>query len=136
MTGAAECFDERAHDAGGVLEGLVAAELDGARAEELRMAAQVGHGRLEGDAGAGGHLLEDRAERLVLEDQRVAAALLDHSLHGLRQLDHVEQLFLGEVVGVDVVLHCHGSSYGIGGPRHAVGSRISWRPLCDRHPAL
>ena len=131
-----EDVDERAHDAGGVLEGLVAAELDGARAEELRMAAQVGHGRLEGDAGAGGHLLEDHAERLVLEDQRVAAALLDHSLHGLRQLDHVEQLFLGEVVGVDVVLHCHGSSYGIGGPRHAVGSRISWRPLCDRHPAL
>lgn len=66
----------------------------------------------------------------------VVRSVIDHSLHGLRQLDHVEQLFLGEVVGVDVVLHCHGSSYGIGGPRHAVGSRISWRPLCDRHPAL
>ena len=131
-----EDVDERAHDAGGVLEGLVAAQLDGARAEELRMAARGRSWPSRRRCGAGGHLLEDHAERLVLEDQRVAAALLDHQPSWTAPLDHVEQLFLGEVVGVDVVLHCHGSSYGIGGPRHAVGSRISWRPLSRPAPRV
>lgn len=57
--------------------------------------------------GARGHLLENHAERLVLQDQRIAPGLL-HGFHGARELDHVEELFFGEVVSVDVVLHCHG----------------------------
>ena len=131
-----EDVEHRAHDARGVLDGLVPAELDGARAEELGVAAQVGHGRLEGDARAGGHLLEDHAERPVLEQMRVAAALLDHRLHGDGQLHHVEQLLLGEVVGVDVVLHSHGSSLRVDvsrlGDERPFG-RASWRTLCG-HP--
>ena len=99
-----EDVDERPHDAAGVLDGLVAAQLDGAGAEELRVAAQVGHGRLEGDAGAGGDLLEDHAQGLVLQQQRVLAAFLDEPLHGDGQIYHAEQLLLGEVVGVDVIL--------------------------------
>ena len=103
-----EDVDEASHDAAGVLDGLVAAQLDGAGAEELRVAAQVGHGRLEGDARAGGHLLEDHAQRLVLQQERVLAALLDEPLHGDGEVHHAEQLLLGEVVGVDVVLD-HGN---------------------------
>ena len=99
--------NQAAHDASGVLDGLMAAQLDGARTVELRMAAQVGHSGFERDAGAGGHLLEDHAQRLVLQDLRVAAALFDHGLHRACQLDHVEQLFFGEVVSVDVVLLSH-----------------------------
>ena len=45
--------EQRAHDAGGVAEGLVAAELDGPGAEELGMAAEVAHRGLERDARAG-----------------------------------------------------------------------------------
>ena len=99
--------EQRAHNASGVAQGLVTAELDGARAIELSMAAEVGHGRLEGDAGTRGHLLENHAKRLVLQNQRITPGLL-HGLHGARELNHVEELFFGEVVSVDVVLHCHG----------------------------
>ena len=103
-----EDVDEASHDAAGVLDGLVSAQLDGAGAEELRVAAQIGHGRLEGDAGAGGHLLEDHAQGLVLQQQRVLAALLDEALHGDGEVHHAEQLLLGEVVSVDVILN-HGN---------------------------
>ena len=103
-----EDVDEASHDAAGVLDGLMAAQLDGAGAEELRVAAEVGHGRLEGDAGAGGHLLEDHAEGLVREQQRVLAALLDEPLHGDGEVHHAEQFLLGGVVGVDVILD-HGN---------------------------
>ena len=128
----------RPHDAPGVLDGLVAAQLDGAGAEELGVAAQVGHGRLEGDAGAGGHLLEDHAEGLVLQQQRVLAALLDELLHGDGEVHHAEQLLLGEVVGVDVILD-HGNPpwtrgavlplAGLKDPSSVPGSagRSSWR---------
>ena len=99
--------DQAAHNAAGVFDGFMASKLNSAGAVELSMAAEVGHGRLEGDAGARGHLLENHAERLVLQNQRIAPGLL-HGLHGARELDHVEELFFGEVVSVDVVLHCHG----------------------------
>ena len=94
---------QTSHDPSRVLDGLVAAQLDGAGSEELGVAAHVRHGRLERDARAGGHLLEDHAERAVLQNERVGPGL-DHALHGSGQLDHVEQLFLGEVVGVQEVL--------------------------------
>ena len=100
--------EQRAHNASGVAQGLVTAELDGAGTEELGVTAEVGHGSLEGDAGTGGHLLEDHAEGLVLQQVRVLAALLDEPLHGDGQIYHAEQLFLCEVVGVDVILRqCH-----------------------------
>ena len=98
-----EDVDEASHNAAGVLDGLMATQLDGAGAEELGVTAEVGHGRLEGDAGTGGHLLEDHAEGLVLQQVRVLAALLDEPLHGDGQIYHAEQLFFCEVVGVDVI---------------------------------
>ena len=60
--------EQRAHNASGVAQGLVTAELDGARAIELSMAAEVGHSGLEGKTGAGGDLLEDHAKALVISD--------------------------------------------------------------------
>ena len=54
----------------------MASKLNSAGAVELGMAAEVCHGRLEGDAGARGHLLENHAKRLVLQNQRIAPGLL------------------------------------------------------------
>ena len=103
--------EQGAHDAGGVAQGLVAAELDGARAVELRMAAQIGHGRLEGEAGAGGDLLEDHAKALVAEQVRVVPVNLDGLLHGETEILDRQDLLLGELIGVDEVLgHSHCSS--------------------------
>ena len=105
--------EQVAHDAGGVTQGLVATELDGAGAVELGMAAEVGHGRLEGETGAGGNLLEDHAEALVAEQVRIEAALLDGLLHGDAQILDGEDLFLGEIIGVDKILD-HVSSFFFG----------------------
>ena len=89
-----------------VADGLVAAELDHARAEILRVTAELTHGRLERHARAGARLLEDHAEVLVFH-QRGIIPLRDGALDGQRQLDDVQQLLPGEVVGVDKVLFVH-----------------------------
>ena len=100
--------EQVAHDAGGVAEGLVSAELDGAGAVELGMAAEVAHGGLEGEAGAGGDLLEDHAEALVAEQVRVVPVDLDGLLHSDGEVLDGEDLLSGEVIGVDEVLgECH-----------------------------
>ena len=100
--------EQGAHDASGVAEGLVATELDGARAVELGVAAEVGHSGLEGEAGAGGHLLEDHAEGLVAEQVRIIPVDLDGLLHGQAEILDCQNLILGEIVSVDEVLgHSH-----------------------------
>ena len=112
MTGAAGHHDveQRTHDARGVAKGLVATELDGTRAIELGMPTEVGHGRLEGEAGTGGDLLEDHAKGLVAQQVGVVAVNLDGLLHRKAEVLDGKDLFLGEVVGVDEVLgHCHGA---------------------------
>ena len=96
--------EQGAHNAGGVAQGLMAAQLDGARAVELRMATEVKHGGLEGDAGAGGDLLEDHAQGLVAKEVRIVAVDLDGLLHSDGEILDGENLLLGEVVGVDEVL--------------------------------
>ena len=51
---------------GGVGDRLAAAELDVAAGEEERVAAHLGHARLEADPGAGRGLLEDHPQRLAV----------------------------------------------------------------------
>ena len=100
--------EQGAHDASGIAEGLVTAELDGARAVELSVAAEVGHSGLEGEAGAGGDLLEDHAEGLVAEQVRIIPVDLDGLLHGQAEILDCQNLILGEIVSVDEVLgHSH-----------------------------
>lgn len=112
-----------------VADGLVAAELDHARTEVLRMAAELAHGRLERHACAGARLLEDHAEVLVFH-QRGIIPLRDGALDGQRQLDDVQQLLPGEIVGVDKVLfvHIHSSK----GASSGFASRLfSAKPRAD-----
>ena len=100
--------EERAHDASGVAEGLVTTELDGARAIELSVAAEVGHSGLEGKTGASGNLLEDHAEALVAEQVRIITVDLDGLLHCQAKILDSHDLLFGEVVGVDEILgQCH-----------------------------
>ena len=126
--------EQVAHDAGGVAEGLVAAELDGAGAVELGVAAEVAHGGLEGEAGAGGDLLEDHAEALVAEQVRIVAVNLDGLLHGDGEVLDGEDLLGGELVGVDEVLgHAHGELLSCAGsaPARGVGGRAAVQTLAD-----
>ena len=112
-----------------VADGLVAAELDHAGAEILRVTAELTHGRLERHARAGARLLEDHAEVLVFH-QRGIIPLRDGALDGQRQLDDVQQLLPGEVVGVDKVLfvHIHSSK----GASSGFASRLlSAKPRAD-----
>ena len=96
--------EQRAHNASGVAQGLVTAELDGARAIELSMAAEVGHSGLEGKTGAGGNLLEDHAKALVAEQVRIITVNLDGLLHCQAKILDSQDLLFGEVVGVDEIL--------------------------------
>jgi len=98
--------DEAADHVGGILEGLVTAELDLAGSQVLRVTTELPHGGLEGDARTGGRLLEDHAQRLVLEDLGIIPRL-DALLERQGQLHHVEDLLLGEVIGVQIVLLSH-----------------------------
>ena len=100
--------EQRAHNASGVAQGLVTAELDGARAIELSMAAEVGHSGLEGKTSAGGDLLEDHAKALVAEQVRIITVNLDGLLHCQTKILDSQDLLFGEVVGVDEILRqCH-----------------------------
>ena len=100
--------EQVAHDASGVAQGLVATELNGARAIELSMAAEVGHSGLEGKTGAGGDLLEDHAKALVTEQVRIITVNLDGLLHCQAKILDSQDLLFGEVVGVDEILRqCH-----------------------------
>ena len=73
---------------------------------ELARAAEVGHGALERQARAGGHLLEDHAQRLMFQQLGVVPGL-HAALEHARQLDHVEQLVLREIVGIEKILDGH-----------------------------
>ena len=77
-----------------------------ARVADGLVTAELAHGRLERHARAGARLLEDHAEVLVFY-QRGIIPLRDGALDGQRQLDDVQQLLPGEVVGVDKVLFVH-----------------------------
>ena len=101
-----EDVQQAAHNAGRVLDGLVPAQLDGAGRVELARAAEVGHGALERQARAGGHLLEDHAQRLMFQQLGVVPGL-HAALEHARQLDHVEQLVLREIVGIEKILDGH-----------------------------
>ena len=57
--------DHAAQDAGGVLDGFAAAELDFAGGQEHDLAAQLADADLEGDAGAGGGLGEEHGPGLA-----------------------------------------------------------------------
>ena len=112
-----------------VADGLVTAELDHARTEVLRVTAELAHGRLKRHARAGARLLEDHAEVLVFHQRRIIP-LRDGALDGQRQLDDVQQLLPGEVVGVDKVLfvHIHSSK----GASSGFASRLlSAKPRAD-----
>ena len=112
-----------------VADGLMTAELDHARPEVLRVTAELAHGRLERHARAGARLLEDHAEVLVFH-QRGIIPLRDGALDGQRQLNDVQQLLPGEVVGVDKVLfvHIHSSK----GASSGFASRLlSAKPRAD-----
>ena len=100
--------EQRAHNASGVAQGLVTAELDGARAIELSMAAEVGHSGLEGKTSAGGDLLEDHAKALVAKQVRIITVNLDGLLHCQAKILDSQDLLFGEIVGVDEILRqCH-----------------------------
>ena len=100
-----------------VADGLVAAELDHARAEILRVAAELAHGRLERHARAGARLLKDHAEVHIFH-QRGIITPADGALDGERQVDDVQQFLFCEIVGVNKIffVHIHSSKaavYGI-----------------------
>ena len=99
------------HQAGnntaGVLDRLVAAKLDHAGPEILRVAAELLHGGLKRAAGTGGGLLEDHAERHALHERGIVAGA-DGLLDGDGQVDDVHQLFLGKVIyGEKIFFHCY-----------------------------
>ena len=100
-----------------VADGLVAAELDHARTEILRVAAELAHGRLERHARAGARLLKDHAEVHIFH-QRGIITPADGALDGERQVDDVQQFLFCEIVGVNKIffVHIHSSKaavYGI-----------------------
>jgi len=70
-----DALDVPGHDAGDVGDAFALAQADLRRAEVQRVAAEVLHANLEGDAGAQRRLLEDHAQHLALEYRAVAAAL-------------------------------------------------------------
>ena len=92
-----------AQHAAGVLDGLVAPQLDHAGAQILGVAPQLAHGRFKGHPCPGGGLLKDHAQVHVPQQRRVIAAP-DGILDGQAQLDHVQQLPGRKVVGVDKIL--------------------------------
>ena len=74
------------------------AKLDGARAIELSMAAEVGHSGLEGKTGAGGDLLEDHAKALVAEQVRIITVNLNGLLHCKTKILDSQNLLFGELI--------------------------------------
>ena len=80
-------------DARRVGDRLAAAELDVARRQEERVAAQLVGADLERDAGAGGRLHEDHRQRLAGEGLLLVLA----APHPLGQVEEREQLGPGEV---------------------------------------
>jgi hypothetical protein len=89
---------------GRVVERLAHAEVDLAGLEVERVAAELGHRHLEGDAGARGGLLEDHPQRAVVEQQRhsrVAVGVLEQA----DQPDQLLEFLAAEFLGIDEVPH-------------------------------
>ncbi len=83
---------------------LAAAELDVARGEEERVAAELEHADLERDARPGGRFLEDHAERLP---GQLVAELRGVLLDVLRESEDRRDFVGGVVVDGDEVLVGH-----------------------------
>ncbi len=94
-----DCIDIARKDLGGVADRLAPLHLQVVDAQEDRLAAKLGHARLEGDPGSGAGVLEDETERLA---RQVAMRLArsPHPLDPRRGVEHFGDLIRREV-GVD-----------------------------------
>ena len=99
-------------DAGGVLDGLAAAELHVAGGGGDRAAAELAHRHVEGEAGAGGGLLEDHREGVALERSAGIDAALGPAgagfLRPVRLIEDRAQLRLLQRPDVEKVADRHG----------------------------
>src|SRR5690606_22844778 len=80
---------------GGVRGGLLAAELAARGRDDQRRAAQVRDAHSEGDAGAGGGLVEDDRDRLRTGERLAGPAVL---LQLDREIEHLALLGRGQIV--------------------------------------
>ena len=93
----------------GVGDGLAAAELHLVGREHHRLAAELAHRDLEGNAGAGRRPLEDHGERLAGQRAVGGAAALALCLDGAALRDHAPQVVPGNVDQVEEMPHAVGA---------------------------
>ncbi len=92
-----DAVEHSAEDTGGVLDALLAAELDIVHTEVLRVSALILCADREGTAGPGGRLLEDQRNVLVGKAGAVDALLLLR-LELRREVEEILDLLRGEIL--------------------------------------
>src|ERR1019366_5143166 len=99
-----DAVDVSREDARCVRDGLAASDLDVARRQKLRRAAELGHPGLEGDARPRGRLLEDHGEDLPGERR---SEIPRTRLHAGREGEEGRDVGAGQVVNRDEILLEH-----------------------------
>src|SRR5262245_26433234 len=97
-----DAVDIAREHARGVSNRLAAAELHLLAGERDRLAAELAHGDIEGDARAGRRAIEDHGQRLALERRLAGGAFaLETHFHGAARLDHAAQILRADIAEID-----------------------------------
>ena len=113
-----DSIQQAGHDKRRILHRLGFAQMDFTGTQVERMATELGHGHLEGDARTRGRLVEDHAQAHTLEQRRAAAQLVGTLQHA-PEFDKLIDLLVGIVGQIQKMSH-HGNLLRTSPPRGAV----------------